>query len=166
NLTKGTLLTILDGTTSPVESINFLDEKVKVYNFEVEGNHNYYVSEKNILVHNDCVWTSAIINTLENSASGMTKHLSEHFFAGEFNIGGRPLSQMFQKGLSYKDVLEEAALRIGRGEGTLGTSAQGVREVILDYGRAINQSGTTTQVRIWMNEAGTSIRSLHPYIIK
>ncbi|SIP86251.1 intein C-terminal splicing region/intein N-terminal splicing region [Chryseobacterium sp. RU37D] len=54
NLTKGTLLTTLDGTTSPVESIKFLDEKVKVYNFEVEGNHNYYVSEKGVLVHNDC----------------------------------------------------------------------------------------------------------------
>ncbi|UFH33311.1 Hint domain-containing protein [Chryseobacterium sp. C-71] len=54
NLTKDTLLTTLDGTTSPVESIQFLDKKVKVYNFEVEGNHNYYVSEKGILVHNDC----------------------------------------------------------------------------------------------------------------
>lgn len=71
---------------------------------------------------------------------------------------------MFQKGLSYKDVLEEAALRIGKGEGTTGASAQGVREVILDFGRTINRSGTTTQVRIWMNEAGTSIRSLHPYL--
>ncbi|MFP3597738.1 hypothetical protein [Chryseobacterium sp. SIMBA_029] len=36
-----------------------MDEKVKVYNFEVEGNHNYYVSEKGILVHNDCLdWLS------------------------------------------------------------------------------------------------------------
>ncbi|WP_228450446.1 Hint domain-containing protein, partial [Chryseobacterium rhizosphaerae] len=164
DLTKGMPLTTLDGKISPVESITFLDEKVKVYNFEVEGNHNYYVSEKGILVHNNCEWANAITNTLENSASRMTSHLSEHFFAGEFNIGGRPLSQMFQKGLSYKDVLEEAAMRIGRGEGTFGTSAQGVKEIILDYGRVINQSGTSTQVRIWMNEAGTSIRSLHPYL--
>ncbi|WP_083862122.1 hypothetical protein [Flavobacterium sp. B17] len=105
-----------------------LSKKVKVYNFEVEGNHNYYVSEKGILVHNNCEWTSAIKNTLENSASGMTKHLSEHFFAGEFNIGGRPLSQMFQKGSSYQDILQEAAIRIGKGEGTIGTSAQGAKE--------------------------------------
>ncbi|UKB86376.1 hypothetical protein LF887_07220 [Chryseobacterium sp. MEBOG06] len=54
DLIKGMLLTNLDETTSSVESINFLDDKVKVYNFEVEGNHNYYVSEKGILVHNDC----------------------------------------------------------------------------------------------------------------
>ena len=84
-------LLIFSWKASPVASINFLDEKVKVYNFEVEGNHNYYVSEKGILVHNNCEWTNAIINILENSASGMTKHLSEHFFAGEFNIGGRDL---------------------------------------------------------------------------
>ncbi|GEN74245.1 hypothetical protein CLA01_43170 [Chryseobacterium lathyri] len=35
-----------------------MDEKVKVYNFEVGDNHTYYVSEKGILVHNDCdiIW--------------------------------------------------------------------------------------------------------------
>ncbi|UEQ78615.1 hypothetical protein [Chryseobacterium arthrosphaerae] len=157
------LLTTLDGKNSHVESINLLDEKVKVYNFEVEGNHNYYVSEKGILVHNDCTWTSAIANTLENTSSSFTRHISDHFFAGEINIGGRPLSQMFQKGLSYKDVLEEAALRIGRGEGVTGVSEQGAKQMILDFGRIINESGTTSRVRIWMNDAGTSIRSLHPY---
>lgn len=73
---------------------------------------------------------------------------------------------MFQKGSTYKDILQEAAIRISKGEGTIGTSAQGAKEVILDFGRVINQSGTTTQVRIWMNEAGTAIRSLHPYLGK
>ncbi len=59
DLVKGMLLTTLNSKTSPVESIKFLDEKVKVYNFEVEGNHNYYVSERGILVHNDCLdWLS------------------------------------------------------------------------------------------------------------
>lgn len=55
-------------------------------------------------MHNNCEWTSAITNTLENASSGVTRHISEHFFAGEINIGGRPLSQMFQKGLSYKEL--------------------------------------------------------------
>jgi RHS repeat-associated protein len=61
DLVKGMLLTTLDGKTSLVESIKFLDEKVKVYNFEVEGNHNYYVSEKGILVHNNCEYTTEFI---------------------------------------------------------------------------------------------------------
>ena len=32
----------------------YLEKPVKVYNFEVEGFHTYYVSEKSILVHNAC----------------------------------------------------------------------------------------------------------------
>ncbi|MGG7551316.1 DUF6443 domain-containing protein [Chryseobacterium arthrosphaerae] len=69
DLTQGMLLTTLDGKTSPVESIKFLDEKVKVYNFEVEGNHNYYVSEKGILVHNNCEWLEATIGQAKNWVS-------------------------------------------------------------------------------------------------
>nr|WP_228423898.1 hypothetical protein [Chryseobacterium carnipullorum] len=65
---------------SPVESINFLDEKVKVYNFEVEDNHNYYVSEKGILVHNNCEYTTEFIKgfyvrgmtTMENGVYNRT----------------------------------------------------------------------------------------------
>lgn len=53
-LSKGMLLTTLDGNISIVKSINFLDENLEVYNFEVEDNHNYYVSKKGILVHNNC----------------------------------------------------------------------------------------------------------------
>ncbi|WP_410702850.1 hypothetical protein [Chryseobacterium sp. SIMBA_029] len=45
-----------------------MDEKVKVYNFEVEGNHNYYVSEKGILVHNNC-WTDRMAQFLEYAAN-------------------------------------------------------------------------------------------------
>ena len=33
----------------------FLNEPVKVYNFEVEDWHSYYVGHNNILVHNDCI---------------------------------------------------------------------------------------------------------------
>lgn len=69
DLIKGMLLTTLHGTTSSVESINFLDEKIKVYNFEVEDNHNYYVSEKGILVHNNCEW-------LEGSLSQVKRWIS------------------------------------------------------------------------------------------
>jgi hypothetical protein len=40
--------------------------KVKVYNFEVEGNHTYYVSEKGILVHNNCEWLEATVGQAKN----------------------------------------------------------------------------------------------------
>ena len=66
DLIKGMSLTTLEGKISSVESVELLDGKVKVYNFEVEGNHNYYVSEKGILVHNDC-GVSKIIEAMPSS---------------------------------------------------------------------------------------------------
>jgi len=46
-----------EGKLLPVESIEkvYQDEPVKVYNFEVEDWHTYYVSGEEILVHNTCV---------------------------------------------------------------------------------------------------------------
>ena len=88
DLTKGMLLTTLEGKTSPVESVKFLDEKVKVYNFEVEGNHSYYVSDKGILVHNTC-WKERLAKFMEYAANidvktltsqeGTIKHLENVF---------------------------------------------------------------------------------------
>jgi len=75
DLVKGMALTTLDRKTSTVEFIKFLDEKVKVYNFEVEGNHNYYVSEKGILVHNTC-WTERLGMFMEYAANIETKSLT------------------------------------------------------------------------------------------
>ncbi|WP_426479163.1 polymorphic toxin-type HINT domain-containing protein [Chryseobacterium sp. CBSDS_008] len=74
-LTKGMYLTTLDGKTSLLESIIFLDEKVEVYNFEVEDNHNYYVSEKSILVHNTC-WPERLAKFMEYAANIETKTLT------------------------------------------------------------------------------------------
>ena len=34
-----------------------LDKSIKVYNFEVEDFHTYYVSEQTVLVHNTCAAT-------------------------------------------------------------------------------------------------------------
>jgi len=48
------VLATFDGKKVIIEAISFSAEKVRVYNFEVEGNHNYYVSENTILVHNNC----------------------------------------------------------------------------------------------------------------
>ena len=45
-----------DGTAARIESSETrqLDRPVKVYNFEVEDYHTYYVSEQKVLVHNTC----------------------------------------------------------------------------------------------------------------
>ncbi len=42
-----------DGTLVKIKEMNRVEGNTKVYNFEVNGNHNYFVTEDNILVHND-----------------------------------------------------------------------------------------------------------------
>jgi hypothetical protein len=56
-LSEGDVLRLQNGTTTKVLSITVehLVESVFVYNFEVKDWHTYYVSDSNILVHNDCV---------------------------------------------------------------------------------------------------------------
>ncbi|MBW3521116.1 hypothetical protein KO535_02970 [Chryseobacterium sp. NKUCC03_KSP] len=43
-----------DRQLSKIKSITKEGNSKTVYNFEVEDNHNYYVSEYAILVHNNC----------------------------------------------------------------------------------------------------------------
>jgi hypothetical protein len=55
-----------------ITSLNKEVKKVKVYNFEVEDNHNYYVSDLGILVHNNCDFVKNLfannINDIETFA--------------------------------------------------------------------------------------------------
>ena len=56
NLKTDDLLKFADGTAKRVLEIKMdrLEIPVKVYNFEVEDWHTYFVSEFEILVHNVC----------------------------------------------------------------------------------------------------------------
>ena len=55
-LLAGEKVRLLDGETGEVEAVTVehLEEPVKVYNFEVEDWHTYYVAEMGVLVHNMC----------------------------------------------------------------------------------------------------------------
>ena len=37
------------------KELQILEQEEATYNFEVEDNHNYYVSKESVLVHNDCL---------------------------------------------------------------------------------------------------------------
>ena len=51
-LQTGDKVLFMDGTTHEINSISSKTEKNTFYNLEVENNHNYFVTEKGILVHN------------------------------------------------------------------------------------------------------------------
>jgi hypothetical protein len=56
NLQRGDFLIVHGNKLTQVDSVRvtILDKPVKVYNFEVEDTHNYYVGETGVLVHNEC----------------------------------------------------------------------------------------------------------------
>lgn len=60
DLCAGDILVMLNGEYVVVEQVQheLLESPVKVYNFEVEDFHTYYVSETKVLVHNDCDGTN------------------------------------------------------------------------------------------------------------
>ncbi len=51
-LKVGEELIYIDGTKHKIDSITYNYKKDTYYNIEVEDNHNYFVSEKGVLVHN------------------------------------------------------------------------------------------------------------------
>ncbi len=65
-----------DGSTAAVEATESikLSEPVKVYNFEVEDFHTYYVSEQKVLVHNTCAMTAKNVS-VHVGKSGDTKYI-------------------------------------------------------------------------------------------
>lgn len=60
DLRSGDTLLLLDGSTITIDSVTekHLCEPVRVYNFEVENMHTYFVGHDGMLVHNDCEGTS------------------------------------------------------------------------------------------------------------
>lgn len=63
SLKVGDELLLFSGKKAEIKSITFEDRVCDVFNFEVSGNHNYFVSNQKVLVHNKCVydqWQEAI----------------------------------------------------------------------------------------------------------
>ncbi|PHS10576.1 MAG: hypothetical protein COA88_02185 [Kordia sp.] len=54
NLEAGDVVTLLSGKKAPINTIKIVQRTAKVYNFEVEGLHTYFVSDLGVLVHNTC----------------------------------------------------------------------------------------------------------------
>ena len=76
DLKAGDEVRTADGSTAAVESFESItpDEPIKVYNFEVEDFHTYYVSEQKVLVHNTCATTKKNVTT-HKGKSGDTEYV-------------------------------------------------------------------------------------------
>ena len=93
-----------------------LDEPIKVYNFEVEDFHTYYVSEQKVLVHNTCAKETA-----KNTASNYRSKAKE--------VAGKKVYQ--------RDDLIDPDLVDGRGRTNLQRMEKGLAPIGPD-GKSIN----------------------------
>lgn len=75
----GDILVLVNGEYVVVEKIQheLLESPVKVYNFQVEDYHTYYVSDNGVLVHNSCnhnsAWNKERRNYWKNTAKSAVK---------------------------------------------------------------------------------------------
>ncbi|MCU0467396.1 MAG: polymorphic toxin-type HINT domain-containing protein [Arcicella sp.] len=58
DLQKGDSVLTQSGKLAAVESVSFIDSTATVYNIEVAEQHNYFIGEAGLLVHNKCLITS------------------------------------------------------------------------------------------------------------
>ena len=76
NLKAGDLLHLKGGDYTTIISIETLPHYEKVYNFDIEENENYYVTEDGILVHNGCLFNNdGSLKTINQSLDGSVKLL-------------------------------------------------------------------------------------------
>ncbi len=80
DLNVGDEVRLEDGTTATVESNEsvHLDKPIKVYNFEVEEFHTYYVSKQKVLVHNTCNTTKKKVETKKQSSGSKQSQNSKY----------------------------------------------------------------------------------------
>ena len=81
NLKIGDKLSLKDGKNAIITNLLKVERQTKVYNFEVKDNHNYYVSELGVLVHNDCIlraFRKAIIDPGKGKLSPAGRALDKH----------------------------------------------------------------------------------------
>ena len=59
------------------KELQILEQEEATYNFEVEDNHNYYVSEECFLVHNKCINSERTVDTVDDALDEVEKFLGD-----------------------------------------------------------------------------------------
>ena len=113
HLRAGDILVLVNGAYVVVEKVQheLLENPVKVYNFQVEDYHTYYVSESGVLVHNSCRPKSpAKIKDNYIDQNDIDAHAFKH------KAGGIPNNKISRYDI-YRDKANKGKLWIGSKDG-------------------------------------------------
>lgn len=112
DLKEGEILALEDGSEVANESIIHYDtEETTVYNFEVEDNHTYYVSEAGVLVHNQstlCLPPVTGANPIKANPSG-TSFIPNLLLYSRAILNGnmqKEIDEVTQKARDVKEIMD------------------------------------------------------------
>lgn len=128
-----------DGSTAAVENLEIItpDEPIKVYNFEIEDFHTYYVSEQKVLVHNTCATTKKNVTT-HKGKSGNTEYVVGAYKdvkgiegMDAHHVGQKAVMEKLVGNYDYKTAPAISVFREGHtirlmGKGTVSKNTRGI----------------------------------------
>ena len=81
HLRAGDILVLVNGEYVVVEKIQheLLENPVKVYNFQVQDYHTYYVAESGILVHNRCLPENSVAMSTDDALDTASDYLGPNY---------------------------------------------------------------------------------------
>ena len=90
-LRAGDILVLVNGEYVVVEKVQheILESPINVYNFQVAGDHTYYVSNIGVLVHNGCTQNHHVISNKHKTYTPKFKEITDRFglnLADDWNI--------------------------------------------------------------------------------
>ena len=106
NLRAGDRLQLVNGEYFTVEQVQheILESPIKVYNFEVQDNHTYYVGgdddDSAVLVHNKCNgnWSTGGMKSASDNAR---KHFAKH----KYEVGAKTLEEYTKKATNFANTI-------------------------------------------------------------
>ena len=108
-LRAGDILVLSNGEYVTVEKIEheLLEKSVKVYNFEVEDFHTYFVGENGVLVHNMCTTPKNVFGSIKNAPGYSKNFVKVQNGLKKVNINNRELlAQLNKIGSGWKKVYQ------------------------------------------------------------
>lgn len=102
HLRAGDILVLVNGEYVIVEQVQheLLEAPVKVYNFQVEGYHTYYVSNYGVLVHNICKG-----NWARGGRSSPQENAMYHFNRHGYEVGANSVESYTQKATNFANTV-------------------------------------------------------------
>ena len=154
----------------PVISVEFLEEEITVYNFEVLEYHNYFVSALGLLVHNVCEGTGS--NKLPNVDKVTVDPNKVKNYALDPNhpVGGNK-AKVFESSLGYNQsnadqLMKQVQNKLPNSEAILGVKDQYGQRFTVDM-QITGPNGNTATVRTgWIIDPGAEIPRMTTIYVK